>query len=136
MGYKYNRLLAERHKLHKHRQRAVNPVQIPFSLTRHHFALAPFIECLHSLIRSLSPRVRVLALGWIMALDGEPDIHLLVFLHKFLYPLFALITSCGVEQVMAQRLLVLLKQHILFRVLLHRGLPLPLLSGGPCRAAC
>eukprot|EP01083_Nonionella_stella_P046431 124359_1 len=76
-----------------------------------HFQIKAFINVLQQLIRSKSPRVRVLALDWIIALDAEPDIYFLVYLHHFLNPLFALIIDHRFYH------------HMHHRKLKHRKLP-------------
>jgi len=72
--------------------KSVNRLLQDVAVNYDHFKVKSFItNVLQTLIRSRSKRVRILALDWIIALDAEPDIYFLVFLHYFLYPLFALL---------------------------------------------
>eukprot|EP01084_Bolivina_argentea_P118187 209745_1 len=57
------------------------------------FKIKPFINTLESLIRNKSHRIRILALGWLIALDAQPDIYLLAHLHHLIKPLFSLIMT-------------------------------------------
>ena len=59
--------------------------------TDDHFPIDPFIKRLNALMYHKSVNVRLLALNWFEALDGEPDIYMLTFLPLFLNALFMML---------------------------------------------